>query len=54
MSKNLKIINYFAKLNLNLLVPIHCTGTRAAMMMKDRFDKKVKIGSVGDSFTFNK
>ena len=49
-----EIINYFAKLNLDLLVPIHCTGRRAAMMMKDKFTNKVKIASVGDSFTFNK
>ena len=48
-----EIINYFEKLNLDLLVPIHCTGRRAAMMMKDKFKNKVKIASTGDSFTFN-
>jgi len=48
-----KIIDYFSRLNFDLLVPIHCTGTRAAMMMKDRFKSKVKIASVGESFIFS-
>lgn len=49
-----KIIDYFSELNFDLLVPIHCTGNKAAMMMKDRFKEKVKIASVGDEFKFNK
>lgn len=48
-----KIIDYFSELSFDLLVPIHCTGNKAAMMMKDRFKEKVKIASVGDNFKFN-
>lgn len=46
------IINYFTKLEFDLLAPIHCTGRRAAMRMKDCFEDRVRLASVGDQFEF--
>lgn len=46
------IVNYLKEINFDLLVPIHCTGVKAAMMMKDSFGARVKLASVGDRFQF--
>jgi len=47
-----RIINYLDEINFELLVPIHCTGRKPAMMMKDQFGDRVKLASVGDEFKF--
>ena len=47
-----EIVNYLNKLDFDLLAPIHCTGYKAAMMMKERFGDKVKLASTADSFSF--
>jgi len=46
------LIKYFAQIDFELLVPIHCTGREAAVKFKQAFGEKVKLGSVGDKFKF--
>ncbi len=46
------LINYFAEIDFELLVPIHCTGRQAAVKFKQAFGERVKLGSVGDKFKF--
>jgi len=46
-----KIINYLDSINFDLLVPIHCTGKRAALELKKHFENRVKLSSVGDVFS---
>ncbi|MGM0410622.1 MAG: MBL fold metallo-hydrolase, partial [Bacillota bacterium] len=48
-----EIVNYLKKLNFDLLVPIHCTGNKAAMKMKKAFGDKVNLASTGDIFKFD-
>lgn len=46
------LINYFASIDFELLVPIHCTGREAAVKFKQAFGERVNLGSVGDKFEF--
>lgn len=47
-----KIINYLRKLDFDLLVPLHCTGFKAAAQMKAVFKERVVAGGVGNKFLF--
>lgn len=47
-----ELINYFAKLDFDLLAPMHCTGRLAGAMFKEAFGERVKLASVGDKFEF--
>jgi 7,8-dihydropterin-6-yl-methyl-4-(beta-D-ribofuranosyl)aminobenzene 5'-phosphate synthase len=42
-------INQLAKIDWELLIPLHCTGQRAVEQMKDVFGDRVKVKSVGES-----
>lgn len=46
------IIDYLKTLDFDLLVPLHCTGFKAAAKMKAIFKDKVAAGGVGEKFTF--
>lgn len=46
-------IDYLAQLDLNLIVPLHCSGFNALQAMLAKFGDKVKLGQVGEEFIFN-
>lgn len=46
------LINYFNRIDFELLVPMHCTGREAAVNFKQKFADRVKLASVGDKFEF--
>lgn len=52
-SKELEsLIDYFKKIEFEILAPMHCTGREAAVKFKQVFGNKVKLVSVGDQFEF--
>lgn len=46
------IIDYLQELDFDLLVPLHCTGFKAAARMNSVFKDKVAAGGVGKNFSF--
>jgi 7,8-dihydropterin-6-yl-methyl-4-(beta-D-ribofuranosyl)aminobenzene 5'-phosphate synthase len=46
------IIDYLQELNFDLLVPLHCTGFKAAAKLNSIFKDKVIAGGVGKKFSF--
>ncbi|TDO85243.1 7,8-dihydropterin-6-yl-methyl-4-(beta-D-ribofuranosyl)aminobenzene 5'-phosphate synthase [Halanaerobium saccharolyticum] len=44
------LIEYFKELDLDLLVPMHCTGRQAAVLFKEALGDVVQLASVGDKF----
>lgn len=47
-----KTVDYLSKLDLDFLVPLHCTGFKAVYEMKKSLEDRVEIGEVGDKFRF--
>lgn len=47
-----KTIKYLQKQNLDLIVPMHCTGFTAQRKMEQSLDTQVEIGEVGMNFNF--
>jgi len=47
-----RVVDYLAGLELDLLVPLHCTGQRAEQLMVNRLPIVVDQAAVGDSFVF--
>jgi 7,8-dihydropterin-6-yl-methyl-4-(beta-D-ribofuranosyl)aminobenzene 5'-phosphate synthase len=46
------IIDYLKELDFDLLVPLHCTGFKAAARLNSVFEDKVMAGGAGEKFSF--
>ncbi len=47
-----KTLDYFAKIDLAKIVPLHCTGSRATQAMIKRFGDRIIEAHVGDTVVF--